>query len=54
MALMRAITLEEVEEVVKGLVKNKAPWLDTFIVELFQVAWPILGKEILEVLEETH
>lgn len=51
---MWAITLEEVEEVVKFLAKNKALGPDRFTTELFQAAWPILGKDILEVLEESH
>lgn len=54
MALMRAITMEEFEEVVKGLVRNKALGPNRFIVEFFQVAWPIFGKDILDVVKESE
>jgi len=36
LALMRAATLEEVEEIVKGMKKNKAPGLDGFTMEFYQ------------------
>jgi len=45
--------MEEVEEVVKGLAKKKTPGLDSFTAELFQVSLRILGKDILEVVEES-
>ena len=35
LALMRAATLEEVEEIVKGMKKNKAPGPDGFTVEFY-------------------
>ena len=54
LALMRATTLKEVEEVSKGMAKNKPLGLDAFMVELFQEAWPFLGKDILDVVEESH
>ena len=53
LALTRSITMEEVEEVVKGLAKKKTPGLDSFTAELFQVSLRILGKDILEVVEES-
>ena len=36
LALMRVATLEEVEEIVKGMKKNKAPGLDGFTMEFYQ------------------
>jgi len=40
---MRAITLEEVEEVLKVMAKNEAPRPDGFMVEFFQATWSFLG-----------
>lgn len=54
LALMRAITLEEVEKIVKGMKKNKAPGLDGFTAEFFQATWSFMGKDILEVVEESR
>jgi len=53
-ALMRAATLEEVEEIVKNISKNKAPGPDGYIVEFYQAGWHFLGKEILEAVEESR
>eukprot|EP00253_Pinus_taeda_P023556 PITA_23556 len=39
LALMRAATLEEVEEVVKGLKRNKAIGPDGFTAEFYQASW---------------
>ena len=52
-ALMRAATLEEVEEVVKGMKKNKAPGPDGFTVEFYEAGWDFLGQDILDVVEES-
>lgn len=51
---MRVATLEEVEEIVNGMQKNKAPCLDGFTTEFYQTAWKFMGREILEVVEESH
>jgi len=53
LALMRAATLEEVEEIVKGMKKNKAPGPNGFTVEFYQEGWKFLGQDILEVVEES-
>lgn len=53
-ALMRATTLEEVEEIVKGMNKNKALGPDGYTVEFYQAGWHFLGQEILEVVKESH
>ena len=50
-ALMRATTLEEVEEIVKSMNKGKAPRSDGYTVEFYQEGWHFLGKEILGVVE---
>lgn len=54
MALMRAATLEEVEEIVSSMKKSKAPRPDGFTVEFYQAGWHFLGQEILEVVEESR
>lgn len=43
-ALMRAATLEEVEEIVKGMKKNKAPGPDGFTPKFYQASWHFLGQ----------
>ena len=54
LALMRETTLEEVEEIVKGMKRNKAPRPDRFTVEFYQAGWHFLGQYILEVVEESR
>eukprot|EP00253_Pinus_taeda_P009202 PITA_09202 len=51
-ALMRAATLEEIEETVKAMKKGTAPGPDGFTVDFFQAGWHFLRKEILELVEE--
>lgn len=41
-------------EVVKGMAKNEAPWLDGFIVKLFQYAQKFIGQDVLEVVEDSR
>lgn len=52
MALMRATTLQEAEEIVKVMKKNKAPGPDGYTMEFYQAGWHFLGQEILEAVEE--
>lgn len=52
LALMRKATLEEVEEAVKDMKRNKAPGPDGYTVEFYQASWHFLGEEVLEVEEE--
>jgi len=54
LALLREITLEEVEEVVKNLPKNKALGPDGFTAEFYQATWDFMGKEIGEMVEESR
>eukprot|EP00253_Pinus_taeda_P004201 PITA_04201 len=54
MALMCAATLEEVEEIVQGMQRNNAPGLDGFTAEFYQAPSQFMGKEILEVVEESQ
>eukprot|EP00253_Pinus_taeda_P019007 PITA_19007 len=51
---MIAATLEEIEETVKAMKKGTAPGPDGFTVDFFQAGWHFLGKEILELVEESR
>eukprot|EP00253_Pinus_taeda_P018718 PITA_18718 len=53
-ALMITATLEEIEETVKAMKKGIAPGPDGFTVDFFQAGWHFLGKEILELVEESR
>eukprot|EP00253_Pinus_taeda_P029331 PITA_29331 len=53
-ALMRAVTLEELEEVVKAMKKGTAPGTDGFTVDFYQAGWHFLGREILDLVEESR
>eukprot|EP00253_Pinus_taeda_P002372 PITA_02372 len=53
-ALMRVVTLEEIEETVKAMKKGTAPGPDGFTVDFYQAGWHFLGKEILELVEESR
>eukprot|EP00253_Pinus_taeda_P026017 PITA_26017 len=53
-ALMRATTLEERKETVKAMKKGTAPGPGGFTVDFFQAGWHFLGKEILELVEESR
>eukprot|EP00253_Pinus_taeda_P003838 PITA_03838 len=53
-ALMRAASLEEVEEVVMSMKKGTAPGPDGFTVDFYQAGWHFMGKEILELIEESR
>lgn len=44
LALMRAETLEEVEETMKGLKRNKAPGPDGYTAEFYQACWKFIGE----------
>lgn len=52
-SLMRAANLEEVEEVVMSMKKGTTPGLDGFTIEFYQAGWHFLGKEILDLIEES-
>jgi hypothetical protein len=50
--MMRLASLEEVEDIVKNMAQGKSLGPDCFIIDFFQAGWPILGNDILEVVEE--
>eukprot|EP00253_Pinus_taeda_P036581 PITA_36581 len=53
-ALMRAVTIEELAEVVKAMKKGTAPGPNGFTVDFYQAGWHFLGKEILDLVEESR
>ena len=54
MTLVSTISVEDVEEVVKGLAKNKSFGPNGFMVNLFNETWPFMGQDTLEVVGESH
>eukprot|EP00253_Pinus_taeda_P023411 PITA_23411 len=51
---MRAASLDEVEEVVMSMNKGTAPGPDGFTVDFYQAGWHFMGKEIMELIEESR
>ena len=49
---MRAVTLEEIEEVVKGMAKNKSSGPDGFTKYLFQAFESFIARDIMDVVEK--
>ena len=52
LALMRSITFEEVEDVVKNIPKHKSPGPNGFTAEFYQASWSFMGQDIWEMVEE--
>ena len=46
--------MEELQEVVMNMSRNKAPGPDGYTVEFYQASWHFMGKEILEAVEESR
>lgn len=53
-SLSSQVSLSELEEVVFGMTKGKAPGLDGFPVEFFQEFWDIIKLDLLAVVQESH
>lgn len=53
-ALMRVVTLEEIEETMKAMKKGTAPGPDGFTMDFYQAGWHFLGIEILDLVEESR
>jgi len=51
---MRAANLEEVEQIVMNMKKGTTPGPDGYTIEFYQAGWHFLGKEILELIEESQ
>jgi len=54
LALLRVITKEEVEEVVKEMAKNKAPRPDGFTIEFYQASWSFMSQDLADLMEESR
>ncbi|XP_059072101.1 uncharacterized protein LOC131872684 [Cryptomeria japonica] len=53
-SLMHRVTLSELEEVVFGMAKGKAPGLDGFPIDFFQDFWDIINLDLLAAIQESH
>lgn len=53
-ALLRNISLEEVEEAVRSMPNDKAPGPDDFTINFFKACWPTVKTEIWEVVEDSR
>jgi hypothetical protein len=53
-ALMHPTSLEEVEQVVFDMPKNKSPGPDGFTTDFFQACWPIIKWDVWEVVEDSR
>ena len=54
LALLREVSLEEVEVAVMHLPRIKAPGPDGFTAEFFKAAWNFMGQDITDVVEESR
>jgi len=52
--LNRPVSEEEVNEVINEMKNGKAPGLDGFNVDLFNVCWKTVKQDILEVVEDSR
>jgi len=53
-ALMRPVTMEEVEQVIWEMPKGKSLGLDGFTMDFYQAYWPIVKNEVWEVVEDSR
>jgi len=54
LALLRVIAKEELEETINKMSKNKALGPDGFTIEFYQVTWSFVGKDLLDLVEESR
>eukprot|EP00253_Pinus_taeda_P033102 PITA_33102 len=52
LALLKEISMEEVEEAVKSMPNDKAPGPDGFTINFYKACWPTIKSEIWEVVED--
>eukprot|EP00253_Pinus_taeda_P008564 PITA_08564 len=53
-ALLRAVSMEEVEEAVKSMLNEKAPGPNGFTINFYKACWPTIKTEVWEVLEDSR
>jgi hypothetical protein len=53
-ALMRPITLEEVDQVIKEMPLGKAPRPDGFTTDFFHYCWSMIREEVWKLVEESR
>eukprot|EP00253_Pinus_taeda_P020055 PITA_20055 len=54
LALLREVSMEEVEEAVKSMPNDKAPGPDGFTINFYKACWPTIKIEIWEVVEDSR
>jgi hypothetical protein len=52
--LLRPITIEEVDQALQDTPKRKAPGPDGFTSDFFHHCWPIIRKEVWEIIEDSR
>ena len=52
--LMREISFQEVEEIVKEIPKKKTPGPDGFMIEFFKACLPFINKETHALVEDSR
>jgi hypothetical protein len=52
--MFEAVTLNEVEDILKSFAKDKSPGPDGWTMELFLAFFDIMGKDLLEVIEDSR
>eukprot|EP00253_Pinus_taeda_P007220 PITA_07220 len=54
LALLREVSMEEVEEVVKSMPNNKALGPDGFTINFYKACWPTIKTKVWEVVEDSR
>ena len=54
LTLLKEISMEEVEEVVKSMPNDKAPGPDGFTINFYKACWPTIKSGIWEVVEDSR
>jgi exonuclease III len=53
-ALLRPITIEEVDQALRDTPKSKAPGPDGFTSDFFHHCWPMIRREVWEIIEDSR
>jgi hypothetical protein len=53
-ALLRPITIEEVDQALQDTPKCKAPGPDGFTIDFFHHCWPMIRVEVWEIIEDSR